>query len=246
MKRRIAVSLAVLAAALAGCSPAPEEIKGQAQDAPTGWSQPPRIQSVEATSAGLLIRGQAGAEARVVLRDALGNAQAVSADAGGRFELTTPTPAAAALFSLAVQTGEETTAAPERLLVLDGGRGPIAVLLAGEASIRLDRSGPLGAVDTDGAVMILSGPLSDGRAPSLSLDGEALPDPGRAGPIWRIDAPRGSGPRRITVGNQSYGYPGDANATEPFRVERAGDGWRVGWSAPHGGRQTTWLPDSLR
>mgnify|MGYP007020265078 CR=1 FL=1 len=76
--------------------------------------------------------------------------------------------------------------------------------------------------------------------------GEALPDPGRAGPIWRIDAPRGSGPRRITVGNQSYGYPGDANATEPFRVERAGDGWRVGWSAPHGGRQTTWLPDSLR
>ena len=56
----------------------------------------------------------------------------------------------------------------------------------------------------------------------------------------------GTWPRRITVGNQSYGYPGDANATEPFRVERAGDGWRVGWSAPHGGRQTTWLPDSLR
>ena len=74
MKRRIAVSLAVLAAALAGCSPAPQEIKGKAQDAPAGWSQPPRIQSVEATSSGLLIRGQAGAEARVVLRDAVGNA----------------------------------------------------------------------------------------------------------------------------------------------------------------------------
>ena len=38
--------------------------KGKAQDAPAGWSQPPRIQSVEATSSGLLIRGQAGAEAQ--------------------------------------------------------------------------------------------------------------------------------------------------------------------------------------
>jgi hypothetical protein len=246
MKRRIAVSLAVLAASLAGCSPAPQENKGGTQEAPSDWSQPPRIQSVEVTPAGLRIRGQAGAEARVVLRDAVGSAQAVSADARGRFELTAPTPADAALFSLAVQTGEETAEAPERLLVLDGGRGPIAVLLAGEASIRLDRSGLLGAVDTDGAVMILSGPLSDGSAPSLSLDGQALSARGRAGPIWWIDAPATPEPRTITVGGQTYDYPGATNKAGPLRAERAGEGWRVGWSAPHGGRQTTWLPDPPR
>ena len=67
----------------------------------------------------------------------------------------------------------------------------------GAASIRLDRSGPLGAVDTDGAVMILSGPLSDGRAPSLSLDGEALPDPELAADLGLASAPAALTPRTL-------------------------------------------------
>ncbi|QYF87722.1 hypothetical protein [Brevundimonas sp. PAMC22021] len=180
----------------------------------------------------------------MVLRGAAGDAQAVSADAQGRFELTAPTPAAAALFSLAVQTGEETAVAPERLVVLDGGRGPIAVLSAGEASVRLDRAGPLGAVDSDGAAMILSGLLAGGRAPAVALDDQPLADAIRAGAIWRIDAPAASGPRRITLGDRTYLYPGVARVTESFLAERAGEGWRIGWGTPQGGHQTTWLPDA--
>lgn len=244
MKRRIVVSLAVLAAALAGCSQAPQEGQARAQAAPAGWSQPPRVQSVDVTPAGLVIRGQAGPEARVVLRGAAGDAQAVSADTQGRFELTLPASATSALFSLAVQTGEETAVAPERLAVLDGGRGPIAVLSAGEASVRLDRAGPLGAVDSDGAAMILSGPIAGGRAPAVALDGQALPEPIRAGVSWRIDAPATSGPRRITLDDTAFLYPGSGGAREPFSAERAGEGWRIGWGTPQGGYQTTWLPDA--
>ena len=60
----------------------------------------------------------------------------------------------------------------------------------------------------------------------------------RAGPDggWSL-AVDGVGPRRIVVEGDVFGYPGGGVAG------RAGEGWRVDWTAPDGARQSTWLPD---
>lgn len=230
------VLLAVLLAT-AACG-APDRESPRAERQGSGWITPPRIESVERAGAALLFRGRAEPGARVVLTDATGAAFATSADDQGRFELSMGAPTTDLVLTPEVRRGQTGTPAPERLLVLAGGRGPVAVLSPGAATRRLDRPGPLEAVDSDSRMVVLSGRAPPASELTVSVGGRDLSarsdDAGR----WTLPADLGLGP--ITVGGREYVYPGPVGSSTSVR---AGAGWAIRWTAPDGAAQSTWLPD---
>lgn len=240
---------ALLCAALAACgpAPAPEAEPAAAPAAVEGWTRPPMIRTVQRVTGGLVFAGLAEPGARVVLRSDSGPAHAAAADEQGRFRIRMTPPAGDLLLRPETQIGQDASPAPERLLIVDGGRGPVAVLSAGGATRRLDRAPALGAVDSDGRMRLVSGRSAPGGAPiELQAGGES----GRVTPDdagrWSLVLRPSAGPDEIHVGGRSFTWPGEGAGAggAALRVVRAGAGWRVDWSGPAGGRQTTWLPDA--
>lgn len=230
----------------AGCSPpaTPDPETPRARAAADGWTRPPTIQSVRRAQTGLIFVGQSEPGARIVLRSDSGPAHAASADTQGRFEIRMASPAADLLLRPETQIGQEAAPSPERLLIVAGPRGPVAMLTAGGATRRLDLAPALGAVDSDGRLRLASGNATPGGPPIELQAGDEI---GRvttdAGGRWSIVLPPSTGPEEIRVGGRTYIWPGERQGEAAFQVERAGAGWRVVWSGPGGGRQTTWLPD---
>ena len=240
MKRRnvLCALIGVSAAAgLGGCGDGPAEKGEDAAPAAAGWAIPPRIDSVLFAQASLIFRGQAQPGGRVVLRSAEGAAFAAVADDTGRFEIRMAAPAQPLILTPETQVGQEASPAPQRLLILEGGRGPIALLTPGAPTRRLDRSPALGAVDADGSSLLISGRAAPDSAVAIAVDGRSLS--ATAGPdgVWWIGA---KGAMLITVGEANFTYPG--GDTGAAWAERTGQGWRVRWTAPDGARQSTWLP----
>lgn len=246
-KAAIAVLLCGLVIA---CSPsAVPADKAEPPVAVGGWTRPPTIRAVQRVPGGLLFTGQAEPGARIVLRSESGPAHATVADNQGRFGIRIAAPARDLLLRPETQLGQDAAPSPERLLILAGGRGPVAVLRAGGATQRLDRAPPLGAVDSDGRMRLVSGRSAPGGLPvrlqAVGEVGEVTPD---AAGLWSLVLEPSTGPDVIRVGDRTFTWPGEASGPEAdgtaMRVERAGIGWRVVWRGPAGGQQTTWLPDS--
>ncbi len=252
MKRAMfgkALGAGLLTLAMTGCSPtAPESDAPRNPAATAGWTRPPMIREVRRAADGLVFTGQAEPGSRVVLRSPAGPAHAAAADDSGRFEIRMSAPAGDLLLRPETQVGQDAAPSPERLLIVAGGRGPVAILRPGGPTRRLDRAPALGAVDSDGRMRLVSGRgAASGPAIELVADGEAgrvTPD---AAGTWSLVLGPSAGPDDIVVGGRSFRWPGEgsgeAAADAAPRVERAGAGWRVVWSGAGGGRQTTWLPD---
>jgi len=230
----------------AGCSPptTPEPETPRARAAVEGWTRPPTIQSVRRAPTGLIFVGQSEPGARIVLRSDSGPAHAASADTQGRFEIRMAAPAADLLLRPETQVGQDAAPSPERLLIVAGPRGPVAMLSAGGSTRRLDAAPALGAVDSDGRLRLVSGSGSPGGPP---IELQAGDETGRVTPDemgrWSLVLTPSPGPEEIRVGDRTFIWPGERAESSAFQVERAGAGWRVVWSGPAGGRQTTWLPD---
>lgn len=247
MKRRIAsarsaalvAGLSVLAASVvAGCG---QPARPQAEAAPdTGWVMPPEIDEAVASGRELIVRGRASPLGRVVVSGAGGLAYAVGADTEGRFELRVPRPAQDTLFVVEARVGQEGFPAPYRLLIGADPQAPIALLAIGAPTRRLDAAPGLDAVDTDGRGAMVSG-RSAPKAQVVIEGGmerrARADDTGR----WRL-AGSGDGTTPIRVGGFPYA-PAPGGAAKPGTLERAGAGWRIAWSSPGGGRQSTWFPD---
>lgn len=249
MKRAMldkAAMVLLLCAGGVACTPpaAPEAETARDSAALTGWTRPPVIGSVQRVSGGLIFVGQAEPGARVVLRSDSGPANAAAADDRGRFEIRMTPPAGDLLLRPEIQVGQDAAAAPERLLILAGGRGPVAILRAGGATRRLDRAPVLGAVDSDGRMRLVSGRVASTGEP---IEVEAGGETGRVTPDasgrWSLALAPSAGPDQIRVGGRTFTWPGEGATSSAMRVERAGAGWRVVWTGPAGGRQITWLPD---
>lgn len=236
MKCRI-VTLAALCVAVAACSDGNEQpAPADEASAASPWVQPPDIARAAVDRGTLVVSGVAGPGARVVLRGGDDAVAAVAADATGRFELRLPAPTIPMVFTPEVLVGEASSQSPTRLVVIPG--GPAALMAPGQATRRLDGSGPLAAVDSDGGAIQVVG---RGDAPSpVAIDGQAISTSPLPGGGWRAVA-MGAGARQIEVGGRSYAYPG--GVSEQDGVERVGDGWRISMSTPPTGGQTTWLPD---
>jgi hypothetical protein len=244
MKRQITATVvlaATLVAAAAGCSKQGDSA-AKAVDAPAAsvWVQPPHVEAAMRDGAGVVVRGRAGPDARVVLRGADGAAVAVAADAAGRFELRVPAGTGDIRLTPEVQVGEDAAPSPETLVLVQAGRGPLFLIASGEPTRRLDGRGALDAVDSDGAAVILSGRTAGGP-PNVLIDGaRTVVMQGTAG-AWRATAP-GGGAVVIEVDGVRFAFPGFGSQSD-FTPVRAGDGWRLTWPTGTSGRQTVWLPD---
>lgn len=244
IRRNVGAALAAVCAAQAvACSPAPAEPGEGAIEAVAQWAMPPHIDSVERGPAGLIVHGRADPGARVVLRSADGAAVAASADARGRFDIRLAPAGNVMLLTPETQRGQEASPAARRLLILDGGRGPMALLSSGGPTRRLDAAPALGAADSDGRVLILSGVAEAGDQVAAGVaggrQGQAVAGPdGR----WSLtfDA---SGPAGLTVGPAAFDWPGaGAAGAGPLSARRTPGGWAVDWTAPDGAALSTWLP----
>lgn len=250
MKRRIASGAAVAAGLFltlaSGCSE-PTPVASPTPSNPAGqWTAPPQITGVSVTADGLLVRGLAEPGGRVVLRGETGAGYAASSDGDGRFEIHMATPGDDLMLIPEAQVGQDSIPAPERLLILRGGRGPVALLRSGRASLRLDAAPVLGAVDSDGRVLLASGragTTAQGVAVSAG-DGPVMNAAADDGGRWTAVLNRaGGGEVVVKVRDAAFTYPGDSTPADgAFSVERAGWGWRVGWKSATGAPQTTWLP----
>jgi hypothetical protein len=247
MKRAIGAAAAAAAfAALAGCMPAPQQPERDAAGNATGWTQPPQILAVRRAQASLIFSGQAEPGARVVLRNDEGAAYAAAADPDGRFEIRMAAPSDLLLLRPETQVGQDAAASPDRLLIIAGGRGPIAILRSGGPTRRLDPAPALGAIDSDAQSLLASGRTGTaGQAVDVSSGRNALEvQSGQAG-LWSVLLDTVAPNSVVTVGGQTFVWPGPGADTPDLKVERAGAGWRVGWTGPRGARQWTWLPDAI-
>lgn len=228
----------LLASGLAACGDRAAETAAAEGAATSGWAIPPRIDSVVAAQGVLIFKGQAQPGGRVVLRSAEGAAYAAVADDRGGFDIRMAAPTGPVMLTPETQVGQEASPAPQRLMILDGGRGPIALLTPGAPARRLDAAPSLGAVDADGRSVLVSGRAAPGGDVSVQIDDRPSVAV-QTGPdgAWSLPA-EGVGARRITVEGEVFAYPGAGPAG------RAGKGWRIDWTAPDGARQSTWLPDA--
>lgn len=246
MKRAICIAATAAAlAALGGCTPAPQQPSRDAAGNATGWTQPPQIVGVRRSQASLIFSGQAEPGARVVLRSDQGAAYAAAADPDGRFEIRMAAPTGALLLRPETQVGQDAAASPDRLLIIDGGHGPIAVLRSGGPTRRLDVASALGAIDSDAQSLLASGRTgAGGQTVAVSTGSDVLEVETGQGGRWSVLLGP-TGPNSVVkVGGQGFVWPGPGASGADLQVERAGEGWRVGWVGVGGARQWTWLPDS--
>lgn len=241
-RKRLPMLIAVLGLA-AACSPSRPGEAPAADPAASAWISPPRIQAVRRAAGGLTVSGQASPGARVVLRGGDGAAFAASADDAGRFEVQIGASPYDLLLIPEVQSGQDAAPAPERLLIVAGANGPVVMLAPGAAGRRLDGGGALGAVDSDGRMLALSGRAPAGAELRVTVNGRPVTvvHAEKAG-RWTAVAPYSGGPARVEVAGAVYEFPGDGGAEAS--AMRAGAGWRLAWTLPAGGRQVTWLPDA--
>lgn len=236
---------ALLGALATACAPpaAPQRIEAD-NAAAAGWTRPPAILSVQRAAASLIFTGEAEPGARVVLRSDSGAAYAAAADGRGRFEIRMTAPAGDLWLRPETQVGQDAAPSPDRLLIVGGGRGPIAILRTGGPTRRLDRAPALGAVDSDGRMRLASGRAA-GTAPVLvQAAGESVRVTPDAEGRWSLMLRPSDGPDEIQAGGGRFAWPGEAGPGGVPRVERAGQGWRIAWTGAAGARQSTWLPDA--
>ncbi|RZJ17983.1 MAG: hypothetical protein EON91_07020 [Brevundimonas sp.] len=256
MERRINLSLysAAMAAvlmSLGGCSPAGERAPDRVEALrPTGWVAPPRIESVSHSRSGLIVQGVAEPGGRVVLRGQGAAAFAAVADDTGRFSLRMTTPATDALFTPEIQVGEDAAPGQERLLILQ--QGPVAVVSGGEATRRLDDAPALGAVDSDGHALLVSGRTQPNASVTVAVGARTQQVGADSSGRWSLMV-NGAGAMTIRVAGAEFAYPGGGAGTG-FSAVRAGEGVLVAWPAiasssavaadagPAETRQSSWLP----
>lgn len=249
MKRAIfgkAGMAALLAALATACAPpATPERAAEVESVAAGWTRPPEIRFVQRTRASLVFTGAAEPGSRVVLRSDSGAAYAAAADRRGRFEIRMTAPAGDLWLRPETQMGQDAAPSPDRLLIVGGGRGPIAILRTGGPTRRLDRAPVLGAVDSDGRMRLASG-RTTGTAPVLvQAAGESVRVVPDAHGRWSLMLRPADGADEIRAGARRFTWPGEAGGGAAPRVERAGQGWRVVWRGAGGARQSTWLPDTF-
>lgn len=245
MKRAmLSMAAAVLAGAVAACSPNPPERTAGDAETTREWARPPVIARVERAGPDLVISGVADAGARVVLRGDDGAAFAAAADSRGGFEIRMPAPVGHLVLRAETQVGEDAAPSPDRLLVLAAGQGPIAVLRPGGATRRLDPAPVLGAIDSDGRMRLASGRVAAGTDAVEVQSGDETVQvvPGADG-RWSVILAAGDGADHIRVAGQDFPWPGDGAGSPELTAERMESGWRIRWAGPGGAAQSTWLPD---
>ncbi len=248
-----------MAAALAGCGPSGGGVApaGRTASSPEGsYLAPPALESAQHFASGrILLVGRAPPTAHVRLASPQGQALFATSDRAGAWRLSLPASPETRLFGLSVIDASRPLQAQGYQAVTPG--GTVAELRAGAGARVLDAGGRrprILALDFDrkgGAV--ISGFATAGSALGVRIDGVARGS-ARAGPDGRFtlafDEPLAPGPHRFEVvtaggtsGVDAVVSAAGALTTGPFSAARAGEAWRIDWTTPGGGMQSTLLFD---
>lgn len=248
----VAIACAV---ALAGCGrPAdPGAVVPLSEAERAGYLPGPVVIAVVAAPDGApLVRGRARPSGRIRATLPSGEAYGATADSRGRFELALPAGPGAVLTAISAEDGGRSTPTEGWLFAPSGDFGHAVMLRAGTTSRALASRAPLIAVvDFDAA----GGAGVSGRSPGpgevrLFVDGAPAgstqsDSEGRYSLRLAPPAP-GAHRLRAVAGDIAEERILDFTAppappTGPFSATRTTGAWRVDWSTPGGGLQSTYI-----
>ena len=234
----------------AGASAAPTSVRGQA-----GYALPPQVQQVSLGRDGSLeISGRAAHDGRVRALTAQGSAYGAATGVGGSFLIDAPASSTPLLIALSADDSHSLVSAPGFLFIPPDAPGRAVMLIPGAASHAVGgRAGLITAADYDaGGGGGVCGAAPAGQMVSIYLDGAlvartvASPSGLYAARLGDKPIPAGDHEIRVTTAGQSVSRILRFSAAAPpagqsFSAVREDDGWRVNWTAPFGGSETTFV-----
>ena len=246
--------LALLGACHAGAPDAGGGAVAGGDPSEKAYRQPPELQTVAPLGQDRLeLAGQAQPGSRIRLAAPQGPAVMADANAAGAWRVAMNAAAQPRLYSLAMIEGDRTTPSEGYVALIPGGEA--VRLRAGAGAQVLGRPSAgivLLAIDYDpkgGAV------VSGRAAPRAVVD--VLVDGARSGRVEAgaqgfffapLNGPLAFGPHLIQAGDGTLVAgenvviaPAAALSGGPYRAAPVADGWRIDWTTPAGGLQTTLL-----
>lgn len=249
--RTVLAALLLLTCAACGQPETADPAGGQPQRDERQYIRPPVVLTAQAGANGVYrIEGVAQPGARLTLAGADGARLQTQADTEGHWSLSVPASSAVRLFKMTMATPVRTLDGEGLLMLAPDGRA--AQLLAGSASRVLapvTRSPRILSVDfdRDGGVSI-GGMAPAGSGMNIRVDRRASGD-ATADAQGRFVAPL----QRISAGSHLIDVSGDAGGDDivvrmdpaaplggaAFRAQRLDRAWRVDWTTPGGGLQSS-------
>ncbi|MBP2158510.1 MULTISPECIES: hypothetical protein [Asticcacaulis] len=239
--------------AIAACQRGPEAARKDYAEAlkAEGYAAAPVITAVAQGGPGtLVITGQAQPDGRVRVLYGQQRAIGVTADASGRFTAELPAGPEGSVYDLSTEDNGRLIHAEGRLFVPPGQPAKAVLLRPGTSSLPVAPQGlGIAIVDYDSAGALgITGRVGPKAALDVLVDGEI-----RAQPTARADgvftamtqiAPPGVEARTVSLSADaaSTSWKRDVAVTKPGagdRVTPIPEGWRIDWTLPGGGTQTT-------
>jgi len=243
-----------------GCS-APAPPRAQAPAAPggadAGYAAPPEPRAAApAAEGGVSLSGVGRPDALVRLASPDGSAIGATASNSGAWSLALPAAPELRLYSVSEDVGGRPLRARGYLAVWSAPQAGAAMLRPGAGAELLGAHDGLSisALDFDlSGAAVASGSARPNQAVSLSLDGaDAGDDRADSGGRFALSLPHAltPGPHRLTAraGGAAAevafeAAPPAALPRTPYAAAREGRAWRIVWTTPGGGPQTTLLFD---
>jgi hypothetical protein len=259
----LAIALGLGAFALAGCGARPDVEAGQAPAVVSAgeadYLAPPALTGAVRVGGRLTLTGTAPPDGRVQLASPDGRVLAAAADERGAWTLTLPAPAAPAMFAFSVRTGDRIVRG-EGAVLLPPAPAPAALLLRsgyGALSVGQAPNGPaIIAVDYDASGgAAVAGLAPPNTAVRLSLDGvdaaAANSDSQGRFAVMAVNRMLAPGARTVqvvtTAGSAEVRIavsPASPLHGAAYRATRQGSAWRIDWTPPGGGVQTSLVFDA--
>ncbi len=252
---------ALVACALAGCGPNRRPAAAEASS-PTGagYTAPPQLLAAIRTTRGTSLHGSAPAGATITLKSPDGASVTAVADRLGGWTLGLPAAGAPRLYAFWMVAAGRMVRGEGALATVPAPAAPALLLRAGAAALpavmRATRP-VLAAVDYDaeGGVAVAGLAPPEARL-RLAVDGRPA-DAGRPDALGRFQLmgpksqPLAPGLHRLTVTSDADRAEAEVTLSPsapldgaPVRTAREADGWRIDWTLPGGGRQTTVVLDT--
>jgi hypothetical protein len=238
---------------MTACQPGPEKARKDYAEAlkEQGYAMAPVITAVAQGGPGtLIISGQGQPDGRVRFLYGQQRAIGVTADSDGRFSAELPASPEGSVYDLSTEDNGRLIHAEGRLFVPPGQPTKAVLLRPGTSSLPVVPQGlGIAVVDYDAAGALgITGRAGPKAALDVLVDGEirAQPTAGADGTftaMTQIDPP-GDAAQSVSLSADaaSTSWKREISVTKPGagdRVTPIPEGWRVDWTLPGGGTQTT-------
>lgn len=257
---RIGLSVSMLACLVSACAPKADDPtpNADAQSAQVGYLQAPRVTATTLSERSFRVKGTAAKGARIRLSSPEGQAFGTTADDGGGWQIDLPRPKGSAqqamLFGLSEDIEGRIIQAEFYVAFMPDPQVPVVLLRAGTGAQTLAHGTGLviTTADYDGAGgLTVSGFAPVGQAIKGSVNGAeaveswvgqdgrftiGLTGPSRMG-TGQVTIASGNLRQSLALDISSHKLPSGTLAD----MTRQADGWRIDWTTPSGGVQTTYI-----